>query len=152
MAHRYIKIAITGLVLASAFTFLMWTTLRDGAEYFKNVDEVMTDRQAWEGKTMRLHGYVIPGSTMFKKETLEHHFKIQSNPIRNGEPGEVMAVDYTGIVPDTFKGEAEVTLRGRLTAEGFHTEPNGVVAKCPSKYEAQSGPPAGVPSRLPAGS
>jgi cytochrome c-type biogenesis protein CcmE len=148
MAHRYIKITVTGLVLASAFSFLMWTTLRDGAEYFKNVDEVMTNRQALEGKTLQLHGYVIPGSTMFEPKTLEHHFKIQSNPIRNGEPGAVVAVTYTGIVPDTFKGEAEVVLKGRLTAEGFHTDPNGVVAKCPSKYEAQSTLPAGSPAGL----
>jgi len=47
-------------------------------------------------------------------------------------------------VPDTFKGEAEVVLRGELTPDGgFHTEPNGVIAKCPSKYEAAGGVPAG---------
>jgi cytochrome c-type biogenesis protein CcmE len=46
-------------------------------------------------------------------------------------------------VPDTFKGEAEVVLRGKLTTSGFHTDPNGVVAKCPSKYEAQAA--AGAP-------
>jgi len=45
-------------------------------------------------------------------------------------------------VPDTFKDEAEVVLRGRLTPEGFHTDPNGVVAKCPSKYEAKAASPA----------
>ena len=46
---------------------------------------------------------------------------------------------YTGVVPDTFKDtpgeEAEVVLKGRLTNEGFHVDPNGVMAKCPSKYE-----------------
>jgi len=29
-------------------------------------------------------------------------------------------------------------LRGRLTSQGFHTDPNGVVAKCPSKYEEKA--------------
>jgi cytochrome c-type biogenesis protein CcmE len=148
MAHRYIKITITTLVLMSAFGFLMWTTLRDGAEYFKNVDEVMADRPTWEGKTLQLHGYVIPGSISFRPKTLEYHFKVQNNPIREGEPGGVVAVDYTGIVPDTFKGEADVVLKGRMTAEGFHTDPNGVIAKCPSKYEAQSTLPAGTPAGL----
>ncbi len=148
MTHRYIKIAITGVVLASAFSFLMWTTLRDGAEYFKNVDEVMAAPQAWQGKTLQLHGYVIPGSITFKPATLEYQFKVQNSPIRNSEPGGVVAVSYKGIVPDTFKGEAEVVLKGRLTAEGFHTDPNGVVAKCPSKYEAQSTLPAAAPAGL----
>jgi cytochrome c-type biogenesis protein CcmE len=40
-------------------------------------------------------------------------------------------------VPDTFKDDAEVVLKGRLTSDGFHVDPNGVMAKCPSKYEAQ---------------
>jgi cytochrome c-type biogenesis protein CcmE len=139
MAHRYIKIGITALVLASAFGFLMWTTLQNGTEYFKHVDEVVADRQAWEGKPLQLHGYVIPGSIAQRPNTLDWRFKIQNNPIRAGEPGHVMTVTYSGIVPDTFKGEAEVVLHGKLTAEGFHTDPNGVIAKCPSKYEAASG-------------
>ena len=139
MAHRYIKIGITALVLASAVGFLMWTTLQNGTEYFKHVDEVVADRQAWEGKPLQLHGYVIPGSIAQRPNTLDWRFKIQNNPIRAGEPGNVMTVTYSGIVPDTFKGEAEVVLHGKLSAEGFHTDPNGVIAKCPSKYEAASG-------------
>jgi cytochrome c-type biogenesis protein CcmE len=139
MAHRYIKIGITGLVLASAFGFLMWTTLRNGTEYFKHVDEVVADRQAWEGKALQLHGYVIPGSIMMKPNTMDIRFQVQNNPIRAGEPGHVMNVTYSGIAPDTFKGEAEVVLHGKLTAEGFKTDPNGVIAKCPSKYEAAAG-------------
>ena len=27
-------------------------------------------------------------------------------------------------------------LKGQLTSAGFHVDPNGVMAKCPSKYEA----------------
>ena len=46
---------------------------------------------------------------------------------------------YTGIVPDTFKDEAEVVLKGTLSPDGFTVEPNGVMAKCPSKYEAKPG-------------
>jgi len=44
-------------------------------------------------------------------------------------------VMYSGIVPDTFKDEAEVVLKGRLESDGFHVDPNGVMAKCPSKYQ-----------------
>ena len=138
MTHRYIKIGATALVLASAFGFMMWTTLRDGAEYFKHVDEVVAQRPALEGKKVQMHGYVIPGSRMNKPNTLEWRFKVQNNPIRSGEPGNVMSVSYTGVVPDTFKDEAEVVLKGQLAGDGFHADPNGVLAKCPSKYEAAS--------------
>ena len=61
MTHRNIKIGATVAVLVLAFVGLLWSTLRDGTEYFKHVDEVMTNRTAWEGKPMQLHGYVVPG-------------------------------------------------------------------------------------------
>jgi cytochrome c-type biogenesis protein CcmE len=145
--NRKIKIAMTAVVLASAFGFMMWTTLRDGAEYFKNVDEVAAQRPSLEGKQLQVHGYVIPGSRMFKPNSLEIRFKIQNNPIRSGEPGQAMSISYNGIVPDTFKDEAEVVLKGKLTPDGgFNTEPNGVIAKCPSKYEAAGRAPAASPS------
>jgi cytochrome c-type biogenesis protein CcmE len=139
MTHRYIKIGVTAIVLFTAFAGLMWATLRDGTEYFKHVDEVMVDRTAWEGKPLQLHGYVVPGSIMVRPNTLEYKFKVQNNPARSGQSGNIVEASYKGVVPDTFKDEAEVVLKGRLTPEGFHTDPNGVVAKCPSKYEAKAG-------------
>ena len=54
--------------------------------------------------------------------------------------GQVMEARYTGVVPDTFRDrpgeEAEVVLKGHVTSNGFDVEPNGIMAKCPSKYEA----------------
>jgi cytochrome c-type biogenesis protein CcmE len=136
MTHRYIKIGATSVVLVAAFSALLWSTLQDGTQYFKHVDEVMSDRQQWEGKPMQLHGYVVPGSILRKRDTLEYRFKVQNNPARSSQSGHVVDASYTGIVPDTFQSEAEVVLHGRLGPDGFHTDPNGVVAKCPSKYEA----------------
>ena len=127
MTHRNIKIGATIAVLALAFGGLLWSTLSEGTEYFKDVNEVMANRQAWEGKPLQLHGYVIPGSILQRPNTLEYRFKVQNN-------GAVIDAAYTGVVPDTFKDEAEVVLRGRLTPNGFQTDKNGVVAKCPSKY------------------
>ena len=138
MTHRYIKIGITTVVLVLAFTGLLWSTLRDGTEYYKNVSEVMPQQQQWQGKKLQLHGYVVPGSILRRPNTLDYKFKVQNNPARTGEVGDIVEVTYTGIVPDTFKDEAEVVLKGRLTSSGFHTDPNGVMAKCPSKYEAKS--------------
>ncbi len=128
MTHRNIKIAVTVAVLATAFAGLLWSTLRDGTEYYKHVDEVMTSPQQWEGKRLQLHGFVVPGSILEKRDSLEFKFKVQNK-------GRVVDASYTGVVPDTFKDEAEVVLKGRLEADGFHTEANGVMAKCPSKYD-----------------
>jgi cytochrome c-type biogenesis protein CcmE len=137
MTHRYIKIAATSVVLVAAFSALLYSTLREGTEYFKNIDEVMTNRQAWVGKPLQLHGYVVPGSIYRKRDSLEYRFKVQNNPARNADAvtGGVVEASYTGIVPDTFKDGSEVVVKGRLGPDGFAVEPGGVMAKCPSRYE-----------------
>ena len=50
MTHRNIKIGVTTAVLVLAFAGLLWSTLREGTEYYKHVDEVMSSPQAWQGK------------------------------------------------------------------------------------------------------
>ena len=132
MTHRYIKMGATVTVLTLAFAGLLWSTLREGTEYFKNIDEVVSTQGAWEGKQLQLHGYVVPGSILRKRDSLEYKFKVQNK-------GSVVDAAYRGVVPDTFKSDSEVVLKGVLTADGFTTQPNGVMAKCPSKYEAKSG-------------
>jgi cytochrome c-type biogenesis protein CcmE len=134
MTHRYMKIGITAGVIAAAFIGLLFVTLSEGAEYYKHVDEVMASPDQWQGKQLQLHGFVVANSILVKPDTLEYRFKVQSN-------GKVIDASYQGIVPDTFKDrpgeEAEVVLKGQLTSGGgFHVDPNGVMAKCPSKYEA----------------
>jgi cytochrome c-type biogenesis protein CcmE len=141
MTHRYIKLGATSVVLGLAFSGLLWSTLQSGTEYFKHVDEIASDRQAWEGRTMQLHGYVVPGSIYRAKDNqLKYIFKVQNNPARAEESGAVIDATYTGVVPDTFQAEAEVVLHGQLGPTGFHAD--NVIAKCPSKYEAKSAPPA----------
>ena len=72
-----------------------------------------------------------------------HHVPLRSATVYGLEPGNIVEVTYKGIVPDTFKDEAEVVLKGKLSPDGFHVDPNGVMAKCPSKYEVKDSPLAG---------
>jgi len=137
MAHRYIKLGVTSAVLVLAFAGLLWSTLREGTEYYKHVDEVMGQPAAWEGKPLQLHGFVVPNSILRKRDSLDYRFQVQNK-------GSVVDAVYTGIVPDTFKDNAEVVLKGRLTPDGFHVESNGVMAKCPSKYEPAKTAAAGI--------
>lgn len=137
MSHKAAKIGLTGLVIALAFGGLLYSTLSEGTEYYKHVDEVMVNPEAWHGKNLQLHGFVVPKSIGRKRDSLDWQFDVQSN-------GKVVRAYYTGIVPDTFKDEAEVVLKGTLAPGGtFHVERDGVMAKCPSKYEAK--PVSSVP-------
>lgn len=129
MKAKTLKIAATVAILVMAFGALLYSTLRDGTEYDKHVEEVASNPDAWHGKKLQLHGYVVDKSIFVKPDTLEYRFQVQSK-------GAVMAASYTGIVPDTFKEGSEVVLKGHLGPNGFAVESNGVMAKCPSRYEA----------------
>jgi cytochrome c-type biogenesis protein CcmE len=134
MRTKAIKIALTCVVLAAALGGLMYTTLAEGTEYYIHVDEVMQDPESWKGKRLQLHGFVA--DLRQRPNTLDYKFNVRFN-------GKVIAATYTGIVPDTFKNESEVVLKGKLQGEGFAVEPNGVMAKCPSKYNPQTPGAAG---------
>src|SRR5215475_11064278 len=110
MKARPLKIAVTAAVLVFAFGGLLYSTLSEGTEYYKHVDEVMSNPAAWQGKRLQLHGFVVPGSIYVKRDTLEYRFKVQTK-------GSVVNASYVGVVPDTFKDEAEVVLKGRLTPD-----------------------------------
>jgi cytochrome c-type biogenesis protein CcmE len=107
----------------------MWASLREGTAYYKHVDEVMNSPEQWHDKQLQLHGFVVPGSIMQRPDSFDYIFKVHNN-------GYIVNASFTGIPPDTFFSEgAEVVLKGRLTPDGFHTDRDGIMAKCPSKYE-----------------
>ena len=129
MKHKAVKVGFTSLVLALAFSGLLYTTMGEATEYYKHVDEVMVQPEQWYGKRLQLHGFAKDVTR--KPSSLEYRFQVESN-------GEIVHATYKGVVPDTFKNDAEVVLKGTLGPEGFTVAPNGVMAKCPSKYEPQS--------------
>ena len=132
MTRKALKILATVAVVVGALTTLLFATLREDTQFYKHVDEVMAQPDAWYGKRLQLHGFVVPDSIMKKPNSLDYWFQVQQN-------GKIVSATYTGVVPDTFKSDSEVVLKGELTASGFKVQPNGVMAKCPSKYEAKPG-------------
>ena len=102
--------------------------MADGTAYYMHVDEVMVDPAAWHGKPLQVHGEAENISV--RTRTMEYRFDIRNN-------GHVVRAEYTGIVPDTFQNGSEVVVSGRLEGDTLIVEPDGIMAKCPSKYEAK---------------
>jgi cytochrome c-type biogenesis protein CcmE len=132
MSHKAARIGITGLVLVLAFGGLMYSTLSEGTEYYKHVDEVLASPGEWQGKRLQVHGFAK--DVRQKPGTLEYRFDVENN-------GKIIRAYYTGIAPDTFKNDAEVVIKGALQADGtFLVNEDGIMAKCPSKYEPRNTP------------
>lgn len=137
MSHKAAKIGLTSLVLALAFGGLLYSTLGESAQYYKYVNEVMAQPDAWYGKPLQVHGYAR--DIRRKRDSLEYTFEVHRE-------GQVIYATYTGIVPDTFQNESEVVLQGTLAADGAWRDGSvahvfnatGMTAKCPSKYEPQA--------------
>jgi cytochrome c-type biogenesis protein CcmE len=126
MQSRLLKVLLTTLVLGVAFGALLYSSLSEETQFYKHVDEVMVEPEPWYGKRLQVHGHAA--DIRRRPDSLDYRFEITHN-------GHVVTANYTGIVPDTFKDGSEVVVKGTLTAEGLLVEPNGVMAKCPSKYE-----------------
>ena len=110
MKNKGLKIGLTSLVLALTFGGLLYTTMAEGTEYYKHVDEVMAQPDQWYGKKLQLHGFVVPNSINRKPGSMDYWFQVQSS-------GQIVSATYTGVVPDTFKSDSEVVLKGMLSSE-----------------------------------
>ena len=121
-----------GLLTAIILGTLGWLAaggISQTATYYKEIAELQAMGPDGVEKRLRVGGDVEANSIV--REGNKVHFTIIQNDLK-------LKVIYAGIdpLPDTFKDGSEVVLKGRLTPDGFQVEPNGVMAKCPSRYEA----------------
>jgi len=130
-----VRVGVSAAVLIGAISLMFVLTVQSGAAYYKHVDEVMVDPAQWYGKPLQLHGFAE--NVQKARDSFDYRFVI-----RNGE--HAVTATYTGTIPDTFKNGSEVVLKGKLSPDGFRVEPDGVMAKCPSRYE--EGQASGVKS------
>ena len=124
MSKNTLRALFSAVVIGGALTLLLAMTVREGAAYYKHVDEVMVSPDQWYGKPLKLHGFVAKLEK--RTDSLEYRFNVTQGDY-------TVAATYTGIVPDTFKEGSEVVLTGRLSAQGFRADE--IMAKCPSKYD-----------------
>jgi cytochrome c-type biogenesis protein CcmE len=131
------KVVATVVVITGAVAALLMVSVKGGGEYYKHVDEVMSDVGQFRGKRLQVHGHVVPGSIEQAKGTMMYRFKIETGAMSRPEPRKaaVISASYTGLVPDTFKDGAEVVAKGKLGPDD-KLEAYDIMAKCPSKYEA----------------
>jgi cytochrome c-type biogenesis protein CcmE len=122
------------------------TNLESGASfaYFQTLDEFQAAAPQFAGEHTRVHGYVVLGSIERDLPAKQVSFQIQNDPPHKaGAAASTLPVVFLGLeTPDLFKDGAEVVVEGVLSGAG----PGGifradkVLAKCPSKFEGESGP------------
>jgi cytochrome c-type biogenesis protein CcmE len=141
-----LKLDASLMVVGVAIGWLFWSSLKPPAQYYKFVDEVVTNAEMMRDRRMHLqvHGRIVPGSIEQRVGTSEYRFRMESCEPR---PCATLEVHYTGWVPDTFVSGNEIIAKGMLDGDGrLQVVPDGIMAKCPSKYEADPSPFYGPPA------
>jgi cytochrome c-type biogenesis protein CcmE len=127
----------TLVAILGGLVFLFTSSAGEAFEYYKHVDEVLSEPQKWEGKRLQVHGFVVPDSIMKRMDKSKAQLEYKFRAINCGKEIEVR---YAGIVPDTFKDRAEVVVKGQLK-DGYFAATE-ISAKCPSKYQQAIDGPA----------
>ena len=131
MKKKNVKFIIGGVIIAVAIIYLVYNGIQETALYYLTVSEFREEgfSSAYAGESVRVNGSVLDGSIQWSSNDGMLRFIIS-----DGE--NELPVTYRGVAPDTFKSGAEVVVEGKYTEEDI-LEVDKIMAKCPSKYEAE---------------
>ena len=87
------------------------------------------------GKVVQLTGTVVPG-TVDARSGGALDFRLADRA--NGKFS--IPVDYSGTVPSAFRPGRELIVTGTLRGGAFVAQPDSMITKCPSKYQAAPNP------------
>ena len=126
-----LKFVVVGAFILGAISYLMFSGISDSMVYYYTVSEALDMEQELSSRGIRVSGYVQAGSIQKDNSQSQVEFLVFEK-----ESDQILPVIYQGIIPDTFKDNAEVLVEGMYRSEEGRFHANVLLAKCPSKYEA----------------
>lgn len=130
MGIRKRQVAIAVAVVIGALGYIVFAGMREGMVYYYTVSELQALQDQVARQPLRVAGKVVPGSIVQTEGNLVHRFVIADGDQR-------LPVVYRGLAPDTFVDDAEAVVEGQLGEDGVFRA-TFLMAKCPSKYEAET--------------
>jgi len=128
-----LKIPLAVLAILMALGYLMYTGISETGVYYRTVSEVLDQASIFDGQNLRISGEVVDGTIHYDQENL-----LLSFSVRDTENDQVtMRASYHGVMPDAFKEDVEVILEGTYSQYDNMFNATILLAKCPSKYEAE---------------
>lgn len=141
------KIVLTAAIALGVVGFF-WHSSSSHTGAYKMVDEAVAAAPEWQGKEIKVHGWVVAGTI---KEKVANQETVRTFVLH--KDGKKIRVFSKGPKPDTFKDQSEVVATGHIVpaaqmdelAKGldmrieddmpYVVEATELMAKCPSKYE-----------------
>ena len=135
---KKVKFAAGISVIVVCMLYLVVSGFQKTAIYYFTVSELEARETEFVGQRIKLAGKVVPGSIRSIEGQRVIEFEIWEP--EEGQKASLSGkrrIRYRGIVPDTFKDEADVVLEGVTGTDGLFSA-DMLLAKCPSKYEGKS--------------
>ncbi len=148
MNKKKLKLLVALVVIVGGIGALVYTSMESTVTYYMKPSEILAkvrnDGDAVYGERVRVGGIVI--NKTVKGSAAKHKWefmitdgnedKIVPVAMSKTTPNNRISVKYKGIVPDTFKEGVIAIADGELGRDGVFVA-DTVLAKCPSKYEAE---------------
>jgi len=124
---RQTKFLIGGLIVGVVIGYLIFSSLSGATQYYLTVAEIKA--RGPSNRIVRVNGIVDGDSIRYDPRTLTLQFDIVDDSGR-------LPVVYHDVMPDMLRDGADAVVEGKYRADGvFEVNPNGLLLKCPSKYE-----------------
>ena len=123
------KFLIAGALVILAIAYLVYAGMQSTTMYYLTPKEILARGPSAYGEQLRLAGKVKPDSVQSEPKDMTLRFVV----VDDTDAGKTVPVVYKGVVPDSFKPDADVVLEGKLSANGIF-EASTLLAKCPTKY------------------
>lgn len=130
-ANNKVKYIVGGVVIVGLIAYLIISSISSAGAYYREVGEVLAQRDALAGKNLRVSGNIVTASVNYDAAKLDLNFLI-SDP---ADAGKTLPVYFHGVQPDQITREgASAIVEGSLGPNGV-VEANNLLLKCPSRYE-----------------
>lgn len=130
-AGSRIKLIGGGLLIVALMTYLIISSISVAGAYYREVDEVLAQRQELTGKNLRVSGDVVAGSIRYDAAGLDLSFAI-------ADPRDAtrrLDVHFRGVRPAQIgRGGSSAIVEGLLRPDGV-VEASNLLLKCPSRYD-----------------
>lgn len=132
-ANGKVKYIVGGMVIIGLIAYLIISSISSAGAYYREVGEVLAQRDALTGKNLRVSGNIISESVTYDAAKLDLNFLITDPK----DATQQLAVYFHGVKPDqiTRPGSSAI-VEGSLGPNGV-VQANNLLLKCPSRYEEQ---------------
>src|SRR3990172_4502197 len=130
------KLGIGACLLVAALGYLMYAGVQQSSVYYFTIGEFLQRKEAFVGQGVRVAGRVTAGSLAKQTTAKGTEMKFTIGDFQGGGEAPaagLLAVEFTGVVPDMFAEERDVIVEGKYANGVLRAQT--IMTSCPSKYE-----------------